>query len=464
MRSGLMLFSVGCIGGTEVKVEAYNVPPSAIMVQPVDGAQFNEGEVVQFEARVDDNYDSPSSLSTLWMSDVQGELLGGGQPTEEGVLLYSTANLEAGNHVISLTVLDSEGASTQASVQVEIVDLPEQPLISVLLPEMNTEGSEDDLVTFSAEVSDARDLPQVLIVSVESDVDGSICTIQPSESGVASCQELLNVGQHLVTFTVTNTAGYTASATTYYRVKSLLEIDNDEDGFTENQGDCDDLNDSIHPGGTEVENGLDDDCDELTDEGTNAYDDDGDGFSENQGDCDDTDVLIHPDAVEICHDNIDNNCNSVQNEQNAVDCTDYFLDSDGDGYGSSLTSECWCDAYGNFSVENDDDCYDANAQARPNQLSYFSVDRGDGSFDYDCDSTEEQEFTIAGSCNPWGSSLGDCTINTIGWDGAIPECGETGATLQDNDSCSAGCFVGQFPLCCEAGGPSYATNQVQSCR
>ena len=75
MRSGLMLFSVGCIGGTEVKVEAYNVPPSAIIVQPVDGAQFNEGEVVQFEARVDDNYDSPSSLSTLWMSDVQGELL-----------------------------------------------------------------------------------------------------------------------------------------------------------------------------------------------------------------------------------------------------------------------------------------------------------------------------------------------------------------------------------------------------
>ena len=41
----------------------------------------------------------------------------------------------------------------------------------------------------------------------------------------------------------------------------------------------------------------------------NNTDDDGDGFTENQGDCDDTDPTIHPNATEVCGDGIDQDCN-----------------------------------------------------------------------------------------------------------------------------------------------------------
>ena len=87
--------------------------------------------------------------------------------------------------------------------------------------------------------------------------------------------------------------------TVFQRVtcKSLhpsMDVDNDFDGFTENEGDCDDAVPTTNPDGLEVHNGVDDDCDGVIDEETEAYDDDQDGFTELEGDCDDTDFVIFP--------------------------------------------------------------------------------------------------------------------------------------------------------------------------
>jgi len=45
--------------------------------------------------------------------------------------------------------------------------------------------------------------------------------------------------------------------------------------------------------------------------GSTGTDNDGDGFSENQGDCNDNEADIHPDAGEVCDDGIDNNCDEL---------------------------------------------------------------------------------------------------------------------------------------------------------
>jgi len=45
------------------------------------------------------------------------------------------------------------------------------------------------------------------------------------------------------------------------------DVDDDTDGYSENQGDCDDTNASINPGATEIEDNIDNDCDGEVDEG-----------------------------------------------------------------------------------------------------------------------------------------------------------------------------------------------------
>lgn len=101
-----------------------------------------------------------------------------------------------------------------------------------------------------------------------------------------------------------------------------------------------------------------------------------------------------------------------------------FPDEDGDGFGDGSRPTLSCPKPGVAYVSNGDDCYDQNFFARPGQTAFFTTDRGDGSFDYDCNSTNERRATtLQVYCNCSG---GSCSINQ-GWIGAVPDCGESGA-------------------------------------
>ena len=99
-------------------------------------------------------------------------------------------------------------------------------------------------------------------------------------------------------------------------------------GYVINGTDCDDFNSVIFPGNPEICDGLDNNCNNLTDEGLPTYqyflDFDGDsfgnqtvstvacklplGYSSNSTDCNDFSSFIHPGQHEICN-SIDDNCN-----------------------------------------------------------------------------------------------------------------------------------------------------------
>jgi hypothetical protein len=148
--------------------------------------------------------------------------------------------------------------------------------------------------------------------------------------------------------------------------------------------DCDDALDSVHPGGQEICDNLDNNCDGDIDEGfaggaSTYYEDfDGDGFgdelstidrcnvptgyADNDDDCDDTNDTIHPDADEWC-DATDRNCDGDPYGPDPVDADIYYVDGDGDGFGDPATALPICQP--TDQVAKGKDCNDLKIDINP---------------------------------------------------------------------------------------------------
>jgi hypothetical protein len=105
-------------------------------------------------------------------------------------------------------------------------------------------------------------------------------------------------------------------------------------GFVSDSSDCDDTNPAIHPGATEICNGLDDDCNGAADDGLPVatyyadadqdtygnpnvaitYCDQPAGYVTDSTDCDDTNPNVNPGVLEVSNNGIDDNCNGAIDE------------------------------------------------------------------------------------------------------------------------------------------------------
>lgn len=170
-------------------------------------------------------------------------------------------------------------------------------------------------------------------------------------------------------------------------------IDDDEDGHLYPE-DCNDLDPNIHPKMVESCNGFDDNCDGQIDGlGANGSvilfqdaDGDGDGnpgisvagcadtsgWSESNTDCDDSNPLTYLGADERC-DTQDNDCDTHIDEE-AIDRTTWYLDTDNDGLGNPLRTTLSCTQPPNH-VANNDDCNEGPRRtcARPGGCSTAPV-------------------------------------------------------------------------------------------
>ena len=119
------------------------------------------------------------------------------------------------------------------------------------------------------------------------------------------------------------------------------------------------------------------------------------GYVINNMDCDDNNAASNPEAVESC-DGIDNNCNDLIDE--GIDQFTYFVDADGDGFGDPMAAPldtCLIAAPAGF-VINNTDCNDNAAAANPDASEVF-----DG-IDNDCNGLVDD---VVKTVSPGGTGL-----------------------------------------------------------
>ena len=155
--------------------------------------------------------------------------------------------------------------------------------------------------------------------------------------------------------------------------------------YVSDSTDCDDLDASAYPGGTEICDGADNDCDgsvdepDATDATTWYADADADGWGDSGSstvactqpsghvsdatDCDDGDAAVNPGATELCN-GADDDCDGTADEGTAVDASTWYTDADGDGYGDPTSGSTSCAAPAGH-VADATDCDDADGAVHP---------------------------------------------------------------------------------------------------
>lgn len=202
------------------------------------------------------------------------------------------------------------------------------------------------------------------------------------------------------------------------------DTDTDADSDTDTDADSDADSDTDSDADTDADSDTDSDTDTDTDTDTDAdttpgaIDGDGDGALEDV-DCNDADADTFPGADELC-DSADNDCDG-ETDEDAVDAIGWYTDGDGDGYGDAYSVSCTAPPSG---TSTGGDCYDGSADAYPGQSAHYDTDRGDGSFDYDCNGIEEAEDSRIYGCSYSGST--GVWAWTPGWVSAVPACGAVG--------------------------------------
>ena len=198
-------------------------------------------------------------------------------------------------------------------------------------------------------------------------------------------------------------------------------------GYALRAGDCDDGTRAVSPSGTELCNGVDDDCDAQVDEDaadqTTVYTDaDGDGWGAGatlacagpgavlrDGDCDDALQAVHPGVQEVCNGRDDDCDGDVDSD--AVDRVTVYADADADGWGTGAGRSA-CLQPGD--TLRTGDCADEDATISPGAAELCNGRDDDCDGDADSDAVDRRLVYADADADGWGDdATGELTCPAL---------------------------------------------------
>ncbi|MBK7965345.1 MAG: putative metal-binding motif-containing protein [Bacteroidetes bacterium] len=260
--------------------------------------------------------------------------------------------------------------------------------------------------------------PIVGSVLVDGDCDDNNAAVNPSATEICNlidddCDGLIDEGVFLTFYADVDGDGFGDASSTTQACSAPV-------GYVTDNTDCDDNNAAVNPSATEICNGIDDDCNGLSDDGLvflDYYvDADGDGFGAGvatsscnpivgsvlvDGDCDDNNAAVNPGASEICN-GIDDDCNGLSDD--GLVFLDYYVDADGDGFGAGVATSSCSPIVGSVLV--DGDCDDNNAAVNPSATEVCNL------IDDDCDGLIDEGVLLTFYADVDGDGFGDASSTT----------------------------------------------------
>ena len=114
----------------------------AVWTSPAEGSVFADGDAVELSLTVSDLEVNPADLSLTWSSDIDGSISQQSAGSNGDATILATA-LSVGQHVLTVTAVDSQGLSTTAMRSITINGLPSAPSLT-LTP--NAPTTTDDVI------------------------------------------------------------------------------------------------------------------------------------------------------------------------------------------------------------------------------------------------------------------------------------------------------------------------------
>ena len=235
--------------------------PIVLLAGPASGDQFVFGEEVRFVGKAEDTGQAWDTLRAALVSSRDGTFWEG-SPTADGRIDAGWSALSVGTHQVTLSVQDDDGNIGTDEVDIEILE-DGRPSVRIDTPADGARHWTTDSIVFSGTVADLETDVDLLAVSWSSSIQGAFFSGAPDSSGTTTAATPLAEGTHVITLAATDADGKTGSDTITLQVVDPLNWDDDGDGFTENEGDCDDGNAGLYPGATEQCDATDNDCDGM---------------------------------------------------------------------------------------------------------------------------------------------------------------------------------------------------------
>ncbi|MGC6507368.1 MAG: hypothetical protein ACON4U_03085 [Myxococcota bacterium] len=217
----VLLFISGCVSDATVE-KISNKIPSIVITSHEDGSEFLEGVSSQFRAQATDDDDLGETLMVTWYVDDEVVCDSALAEADGSSFCDIAFGPEATRVIVNVSDPNNGGASDEISIVVTPTDAP---AVSIIAPQNGSVFYSDQLIEFSALVSDNEDAPDTLTSEWTSSIDGTL-VLDTAVDTSGTLQDFTNLseGEHAIEIVVMDTTGKTSTDSVVVEVKGPNQL------------------------------------------------------------------------------------------------------------------------------------------------------------------------------------------------------------------------------------------------